>query len=352
MHLVKRIGPKKTCWPSRKRLMEDTGWGVEKLTRYTNSLVDKGIIGKRQKNSGSFGPNDYYLLTDLMGVYISARSAYSDPCTENHDTEEDSPCHDFPYTENHDTKYYKDSLKYCKEEEERKEKKKEEIEAVASPAASPDGSLPSPTLSCLRPSDSNGREIGEVQGENMAPRLSDVSEESEMKLEKSFPSGTRRKHFEQAVEACQFFEEWVKRYGENPEIQSTVHTVNRGKVTNRTKFLMRQANKGTTLDEMKAAIAWKCERQASFGFYRNLNGDTIMRSNLQDSIDAAAEDGWLDEGGKFVDITTVKSGKTLDVTSKHYEMRVYELLNRQDNPLSPEEAQKYLADKFQRDGWI
>lgn len=120
----------------------------------------------------------------------------------------------------------------------------------------------------------------------------------------SFPSRTSMKHFEVASAGVEFYMEWVKRYPDSErDIQRTVSITRSGKVTDLVKFLMRQVKNGTTLDELKGAIAWKASKQSQLGFYRNIKGTTILKSKLEESIDSAYDEGWIVDG-QFTDKST------------------------------------------------
>lgn len=74
VHILKRVGAKKTSWPSRKLLKKETGYGREKLAKCIKGLIDKKIISTKQMNKGgSFGNIEYTIETRFAGVFISAQ---------------------------------------------------------------------------------------------------------------------------------------------------------------------------------------------------------------------------------------------------------------------------------------
>lgn len=243
-----------------------------------------------------------------------------------------------------------------KEEEERKKvkEKKEGDEANASTAASPGGSLHTPID--LSPSDSNGSEMGEVNPPQPPASIPKTKKfDLQDKVRKSFPARTTQKHFDVADAACDFFEQWVGKYN-NDLVQKTVKRISHGGVTKRVAFLMRQGKLGVTLDEMKGAIAWKCERMAGYEFWHNIKAQTILQSKFRESIENAEEDGWIIDG-KFVDKTKMSSAEAvpgvLDKTSKIYLKRFGDLFANSSSGINTiEEAEKYLEEEFNRNGHL
>lgn len=71
IHIVKRIGPNGTCWPSNARLCEDTGWNIDKVQKVKASLMDKGLLKATARPNSS---NVYKVMTEYLGVYIAADS--------------------------------------------------------------------------------------------------------------------------------------------------------------------------------------------------------------------------------------------------------------------------------------
>lgn len=121
MHIAKFIGKNNSAFPSRDRLMKDTGWKKDKYHKILNRLVSKGLIEKKQKpgKNGQFGSNTFKVKTKMIGVYVPASQLEeSEPCPVFADT---VPCPDLPTAveptaEKPDTKYCKDSLSIVKEE--------------------------------------------------------------------------------------------------------------------------------------------------------------------------------------------------------------------------------------------
>lgn len=78
-HVVSMLDKDMKCFPSNDRLMEDTGWAIEKLQKIKKSLYAKGIIvvhnrynGKRQAS------NLYYLKTDLISLFVTVEKLTKD----------------------------------------------------------------------------------------------------------------------------------------------------------------------------------------------------------------------------------------------------------------------------------
>lgn len=75
-HIVKRADVNLACYPSNKTLCVDTGWNIKKLQRIKTELIERGLlvikprIGKEEKQASNW----YSIRTDLMGVYVPAKS--------------------------------------------------------------------------------------------------------------------------------------------------------------------------------------------------------------------------------------------------------------------------------------
>lgn len=220
------------------------------------------------------------------------------------------------------------------------DKEKEKNIKKDSAASSEASSLPSNSSS------SSGEDLGDGGGNGDTSKaleegsLARAHEDPSIDVS-SFPGRTTMKHYDIANEAIKFYMDWVSRYPEKEkEIQRSVTVLKKNhRVTDLTASLMRQAKNGVTLDEMKAAIAWKCETQASYGFYRNLNGKTILKSKFGESVDQAVDGGWLVDS-KFVDqtITVEQPEENLEDTSA-YKQKMVHLMNR---GMSMEEAKEFI----------
>lgn len=188
---------------------------------------------------------------------------------------------------------------------------------------------------------------GEEKGDSPSP-LSQVSESTE--LPKGFPSGTTKKHYDQAAEAIRFYEEWVKRYpADKSEIQRTIAVEFQGRVTKLAAYLMSMAKNKVTIEMMKAGIAWKCERMSSFQYWRNINANTILKSNFQNSIESGLSAGWakeVDGEMKFFDRTSQASAVVVDRNSHEFRQKLVEMMN-----LNPGADQEVLAN-YLEENWI
>lgn len=72
-HITKRLNKEMFCFPSNRTLLNDTGWGIEKLQKVKKSLIDKGYLcieSKFQNNVQT--TNTYMVTTDLIGVFVSS----------------------------------------------------------------------------------------------------------------------------------------------------------------------------------------------------------------------------------------------------------------------------------------
>lgn len=68
LHIAKRLNSQKYCWPSNDKLLEDTGWHIQKLQKIKNSLVKKGLMEVERRGDKT---NIYTVIADGIGVFIS-----------------------------------------------------------------------------------------------------------------------------------------------------------------------------------------------------------------------------------------------------------------------------------------
>lgn len=78
VHIAKRLGKKHYCFPSNNTLMRDTKWKIDKLRAIKNGLIEKGLLQVEAMEGRS---NNYYVKTDLIGVYVGA-DKLSEPPSE------------------------------------------------------------------------------------------------------------------------------------------------------------------------------------------------------------------------------------------------------------------------------
>lgn len=72
IHLAKRINSnQRTCWPSNATLLEDTGWGMEKLQKVKKALIKKKLIQVEIRKDTS---NLYRITSNGIGVFIDLQS--------------------------------------------------------------------------------------------------------------------------------------------------------------------------------------------------------------------------------------------------------------------------------------
>lgn len=85
-HIAKRIGKNRTCWPSNKRLCDETGWSINKLQKVKTALIKKGLVKviPRVTNDGGQHSNAYQVTSGHIGFYISL--AEVDPLQDEDDT--------------------------------------------------------------------------------------------------------------------------------------------------------------------------------------------------------------------------------------------------------------------------
>lgn len=67
LHIVKRIGPNRNCWPSNKTLCNDTGWNIDKLQKVKKELIEMKLIQVEPQMNLS---NVYTLKTKLLKVFV------------------------------------------------------------------------------------------------------------------------------------------------------------------------------------------------------------------------------------------------------------------------------------------
>ena len=72
IHIAKRMGADKTCFPSISTLMKDTGFSKPTLLKTKNSLIAKNAISCKQranKKDGSWSSNLFKVTTDSITVF-------------------------------------------------------------------------------------------------------------------------------------------------------------------------------------------------------------------------------------------------------------------------------------------
>lgn len=73
-HILKRIDADLTCFPSNKKLCEDTRWEIKKLQKIKAELIGNGfLIVKPRKKGDAQTSNEYKVQTDLISVYVPAK---------------------------------------------------------------------------------------------------------------------------------------------------------------------------------------------------------------------------------------------------------------------------------------
>lgn len=80
LHIAKRIGADRTCWPSMKTLMKDTGLSKSKLLSVRKSLENKNAIEvtERKINNGNNKSNIYKVKCSGIGIYIDLKDTVKD----------------------------------------------------------------------------------------------------------------------------------------------------------------------------------------------------------------------------------------------------------------------------------
>jgi hypothetical protein len=75
-HIVNFMNENKMCFPSNKKLIEQSGFSESKILRVKNELVTRKIISvkKRFRPDGSQTSNLYRIETDLIGVFITGKN--------------------------------------------------------------------------------------------------------------------------------------------------------------------------------------------------------------------------------------------------------------------------------------
>jgi hypothetical protein len=65
MHLIRDSVPETKCYQSNRQLCERLGWGIDKMQRVKQSLVEKGIINviERKNDDGGQLSNAYEVIT-------------------------------------------------------------------------------------------------------------------------------------------------------------------------------------------------------------------------------------------------------------------------------------------------
>lgn len=75
-HIVNFMNDNKMCFPSNKKLIEQSGFSESKILRVKNDLVTRNIISvkKRFRPDGSQTSNLYRIETDLIGVFVTGKN--------------------------------------------------------------------------------------------------------------------------------------------------------------------------------------------------------------------------------------------------------------------------------------
>ena len=75
-HIVNFMNENKMCFPSNKKLIEQSGFSESKILRVKNDLVTRNIISvkKRFRPDGSQTSNLYKIETDLIGVFVTGKN--------------------------------------------------------------------------------------------------------------------------------------------------------------------------------------------------------------------------------------------------------------------------------------
>jgi hypothetical protein len=75
-HIVNFMNENRMCFPSNKKLIEQSGFSESKILRVKNDLVTRNIISvkKRFRPDGSQTSNLYRIETDLIGVFVTGKN--------------------------------------------------------------------------------------------------------------------------------------------------------------------------------------------------------------------------------------------------------------------------------------
>lgn len=75
-HIVNFMNENRMCFPSNKKLIEQSGFSESKILRVKNDLVARKIISvkKRFRPDGSQTSNLYRIETDLIGVFVTGKN--------------------------------------------------------------------------------------------------------------------------------------------------------------------------------------------------------------------------------------------------------------------------------------
>jgi biotin operon repressor len=130
--ISKHLGRNNTAFPSVKTLMKYTGIGRDAVRKALRVLQDEGVLIVEQRRvKGKMSSNEYHVNTDLISVFVTAKSAPklventeddqqgeieeespdNSPCPEKPSTEKPStekPSTEKPSTEIQGTKYWKE----------------------------------------------------------------------------------------------------------------------------------------------------------------------------------------------------------------------------------------------------
>lgn len=75
-HIVNFMNENRMCFPSNKKLIEQSGFSESKILRVKNELIAKKIISVKQRfrADGSQTSNLYRIETDLIGVFVTGKN--------------------------------------------------------------------------------------------------------------------------------------------------------------------------------------------------------------------------------------------------------------------------------------
>jgi hypothetical protein len=75
-HIVNFMNENRMCFPSNKKLIEQSGFSDSKILRVKNELVTRKIISVKQRfrPDGSQTSNLYKITTDLIGVFVTGKN--------------------------------------------------------------------------------------------------------------------------------------------------------------------------------------------------------------------------------------------------------------------------------------
>jgi hypothetical protein len=75
-HIINFMNENRMCFPSNKKLIEQSGFSESKILRVKNDLVTRNIISvkKRFRPDGSQTSNFYRIETDLIGIFVTGKN--------------------------------------------------------------------------------------------------------------------------------------------------------------------------------------------------------------------------------------------------------------------------------------